>query len=36
MFCKQYLPDLADTFSEVKAVKHALASGIKVQKGIEW
>lgn len=33
---KQYLQDLADTFSEVKAVKHAFAAGIKAQKGIEW
>jgi cob(I)alamin adenosyltransferase len=33
---KQYLQDLADTFSEVKAVKHAFESGIKAQKGIEW
>ena len=33
---KQYLQDIADTFSEVKAVKHAFDSGIKAQKGIEW
>ena len=33
---KQYLQDLADTFSEVKAIKHAFESGIKAQKGIEW
>ncbi|HWV16792.1 MAG TPA: cob(I)yrinic acid a,c-diamide adenosyltransferase [Cellvibrio sp.] len=33
---KQYLQDLADTFSEVKAIKHAFAAGIKAQKGIEW
>ena len=33
---KQYLQDLADTFSEVKAIKHAFDSGIKAQKGIEW
>jgi cob(I)alamin adenosyltransferase len=33
---KKYLQDLADTFSEVKAVKHAFDAGIKAQKGIEW
>ncbi len=33
---KKYLEDLADTFSEVKAVKHAFDSGVKAQKGIEW
>jgi cob(I)alamin adenosyltransferase len=33
---KQYLQDVADTFSEVKGVKHAFDSGIKAQKGIEW
>lgn len=33
---KQYLQDLADTFSEVKAIKHAFDSGVKAQKGIEW
>jgi cob(I)alamin adenosyltransferase len=33
---KQYLQDLADTFSEVKAVKHAFDAGVKAQKGIEW
>lgn len=33
---KQYLQELADTFSEVKAVKHAFDAGIKAQKGIEW
>lgn len=33
---KKYLEDLADTFSEVKAVKHAFEMGIKAQKGIEW
>lgn len=33
---KKYLEDLADTFSEVKAIKHAFDSGIKAQKGIEW
>jgi cob(I)alamin adenosyltransferase len=33
---KQYLQDLADTFSEVKAVKHAFDDGVKAQKGIEW
>ena len=33
---KQYLQDLADTFSEVKAIKHAFDTGVKAQKGIEW
>lgn len=33
---KKYLEDLADTFSEVKAVKHAFNAGVKAQKGIEW
>jgi len=33
---KKYLEDLADTFSEVKAIKHAFDSGVKAQKGIEW
>lgn len=33
---KQYLLDIADTVSEVKAIKHAFDSGIKAQKGIEW
>jgi cob(I)alamin adenosyltransferase len=33
---KQYLQDLADTFSEVKSVKHAFDHGVKAQKGIEW
>jgi cob(I)alamin adenosyltransferase len=33
---KKYLEDLADTFSEVKAIKHAFDAGVKAQKGIEW
>lgn len=33
---KKYLEDLADTFSEVKAIKHAFNAGVKAQKGIEW
>ena len=33
---KKYLTDIADTVSEVKAVKHAFNNGIKAQKGIEW
>ena len=33
---KKYLTDIADTVSEVKAIKHAFESGIKAQKGIEW
>lgn len=33
---KQYLRDAADTFSEVKAIKHAFDTGIKAQQGIEW
>jgi len=30
------LIELADTVSEIKAVKHAFNQGIKAQKGIEW
>ncbi len=33
---KQYLIDIADTVSEVKAIKHAFDQGVKAQKGIEW
>ena len=33
---KQYLIDIADTVSEVKAIKHAFDSGVKAQQGIEW
>jgi cob(I)alamin adenosyltransferase len=33
---KKYLTDMADTVSEVKAIKHAFDAGIKAQKGIEW
>jgi cob(I)alamin adenosyltransferase len=33
---KKYLHDLADTFSEVKAIKHAFHAGVAAQKGIEW
>ncbi len=33
---KKYLEELADTFSEVKSVKHAFNAGIKAQRGIEW
>lgn len=33
---KRYLYDLADTVSEVRAVKHAFDVGVKAQKGIEW
>lgn len=33
---KKYLEDIADTFSEVKAIKHAFDAGVKAQKGIEW
>ena len=33
---KQYLVDIADTVSEVKAIKHAFDQGVKAQKGIEW
>lgn len=33
---KKYLQDACDTYSEIKAVKHAFQSGIKAQKGIEW
>lgn len=33
---KKYLQDLADTYSEVKAIKHAFDAGIAAQKGIEW
>lgn len=30
------LLEIADTISEIKAVKHAFNQGIKAQKGIEW
>ena len=33
---KKYLEDLADTFSEIKSIKHAFNAGVKAQKGIEW
>lgn len=33
---KKYLQDAADTFSEIKSVKHAFQAGVKAQKGIEW
>lgn len=33
---KKYLQDAADTFSEVKSIKHAFQAGVKAQKGIEW
>ena len=33
---KQYLQDMADTVSEIKAIKHAFDAGIKAQRGIEW
>lgn len=33
---KMYLQELADTFSEVKAIKHAFQAGVAAQRGIEW
>lgn len=33
---KKYLEELADTFSEIKSIKHAFDAGVKAQKGIEW
>ncbi|MEZ8027117.1 cob(I)yrinic acid a,c-diamide adenosyltransferase [Enterovibrio norvegicus] len=30
------LTDMADTVSEVRNVKHAFESGVKVRKGIDW
>ncbi|GAA5443295.1 corrinoid adenosyltransferase [Microbulbifer sp. NBRC 101763] len=33
---KQYLRDIADTVSEMRAEKHAFASGLAARKGIEW
>jgi cob(I)alamin adenosyltransferase len=33
---KQYLKDSADTVTEMRAEKHAFASGIAARKGIEW
>lgn len=33
---KKYLEEIADTFSEIKSVKHAFDAGVKAQKGIEW
>ena len=32
----QELVDIADTVSEIKAVKHAYERGIKAQKGVEY
>lgn len=32
----QELIEIADTVSEIKAVKHAFDQGIKAQEGIEW
>ncbi len=34
--CHRAIIDLADTVSEVQAIKHAFDSGIKAQKGIDW
>lgn len=33
---KQYLKDIADTVSEMRALKHAFSDGIAARKGIEW
>ncbi|SHF17393.1 cob(I)alamin adenosyltransferase [Microbulbifer donghaiensis] len=33
---KQYLKDIADTVSEMRALKHAFSEGIAARKGIEW
>ncbi|WP_323845490.1 cob(I)yrinic acid a,c-diamide adenosyltransferase [Microbulbifer magnicolonia] len=33
---KQYLKDLADTVSEMRALKHAFNDGVAARKGIEW
>lgn len=34
--CPQALLDVADTVSEVQAVKHAFEAGIKARKGVDW
>ncbi len=34
--CHRDLIAIADTVSEVRSVKHAFESGVKVQKGIDW
>lgn len=34
--CHRTLIDMADTVSEVQAVKHAFDAGIKAQRGIDW
>lgn len=34
--CHRRLIELADTVSEVQAVKHAFDQGIKAQQGIDW
>lgn len=33
---KQYLKDIADTVTEMRAEKHAFADGIAARKGVEW
>ncbi|SEA46185.1 cob(I)yrinic acid a,c-diamide adenosyltransferase [Microbulbifer marinus] len=33
---KQYLKDIADTVSEMRALKHAFSDGIAARRGIEW
>ncbi|MFA0811567.1 cob(I)yrinic acid a,c-diamide adenosyltransferase [Microbulbifer epialgicus] len=33
---KQYLKDIADTVSEMRAEKHAFNNGVSGRKGIEW
>ncbi|WP_237055614.1 cob(I)yrinic acid a,c-diamide adenosyltransferase [Microbulbifer sediminum] len=33
---KQYLKDVADTVTEMRAEKHAFEAGVSARKGIEW
>lgn len=34
--CPQAVIDIADTVSEIQAVKHAFEAGIKARRGVDW
>lgn len=34
--CPQEVIDIADTVSEIKAVKHAFEAGVKARRGVDW